>query len=208
MDEFNTGYDRCSIQGQEMNGDEETDRSRDRRVGCDGRRVPTGSPALEVKPGSTVTLQKKDGVTVVGPPCRGQAGTPRRRNPTGRTEVRRAEVTTLKTDSTSALNDATAPAVQPVGSTGRESGPAVVPAANAAEAPKAGSDDPAAGPRALPEYREVTLPAGTVLPVELTTRVGSEIEQRRGRGSRHAAPCGRASAACRPSLRGRPSSAT
>jgi hypothetical protein len=137
--------------------------------------------ALEVKPGSTVTLQKKDGVTVSG---RLVAVKPEHlvvETRTGRQEVRRTDVTTLKTDSTTTLSDATAPAVQPVGLTGREPGPVTAPAANAA--PAAGAVNPPTPPDAdphrtaasLPEYREVTLPAGTVLPVELTTRVGSDI---------------------------------
>ena len=67
------------------------------------------------------------------------------------------------------------PAVQPVGSTGREPGDAVVPAVNAGDAPRADGDDANRRASSVPEYREVTLPAGTVLPVELTTRVGSEI---------------------------------
>jgi hypothetical protein len=139
-------------------------------VGCsDGR------AALEVKPGSTVTLQKKDGVTVSGRLVEVKPEHLVVETRTGRTEVRRAEVTTIKTDSTSALNDATAPAVQAVGSTGREAGTGVVPAAITADAPRAGSDDPDRRAASLPAFREVTLPAGTVLPVELTTRVGSEI---------------------------------
>ena len=136
-------------------------------VGCSD-----GHAALEVKPGSTVTLQKKDGVTVSGRLIEVKPEHLVVETRTGRTEVRRAEVTTLKTDSTSALNDVSAPAVQPVGSTGRELATGVVPAVNA---PKADGEDPDRGAASLPEFREVTLPAGTVLPVELTTRVGSEI---------------------------------
>jgi hypothetical protein len=128
-------------------------------VGCSDERS-----ALEVKPGSTVTLQKKDGVTVSGRLIEVKPEHLVVETRTGRVEVRRAEVAALKTDSTAALNDVTAPAVQPVGSTGREAGAGVAPAANAGETPAAHDD-----------YREVTLPAGTILPVELTTRVGSEI---------------------------------
>jgi hypothetical protein len=112
-----------------------------------------GHAALEVKPGSTVTLQKKDGVTVSGRLLEVKPEHLVIETRTGRAEVARADVTTLKTDSTMTLNDTRVPAIQPVGSTAAEA-PAVTPAAI--------------------EYREVTLPAGTVLPVELTTRVGSE----------------------------------
>ena len=137
-------------------------------VGCsDGR------SALEVKPGSAVTLRTKDGVTVSGRLIEVKPEHLVVETRTGRTEVRRAEVTALKTDS--ALNDVAVPAVQPVGSTGRQPGDAVVPAVNAGDAPTADGDDANRRASRVPEYREVTLPAGTVLPVELTTRVGSEI---------------------------------
>ena len=137
-------------------------------VGCsDGR------SALEVKPGSAVTLQTKDGVTVSGRLIEVKPEHLVVETRTGRTEVRRAEVTALKTDS--ALNDVAVPAVQPVGSAGRRPGDAVVPAVNAGDAPRADGDDANRRASRVPEYREVTLPAGTVLPVELTTRVGSEI---------------------------------
>ena len=72
-------------------------------------------------------------------------------------------------------HDVAVPAVQPVGSAGRRPGDAVVPAVNAGDAPTADGDDANRRASRVPEYREVTLPAGTVLPVELTTRVGSEI---------------------------------
>jgi hypothetical protein len=139
-------------------------------VGCsDGR------SALEVKPGSSVTLQKKDGVTVSGRLIEVKPEHLVVETRTGRTEVRRAEVTTLRTDSASALNDVAAPAVQPVGSIGRGPGDTVVPAVNTGDAAKADGDDASRRAATGPDYREVTLPAGTVLPVELTTRVGSEI---------------------------------
>jgi hypothetical protein len=131
-----------------------------------------GHAALEVKPGSTVTLQKKDGVTVSGRLIEVKPEHLVLETRTGRTEVPRADVTTLKTDSTTALNDAAVPAVQPVGSMGNEA-PAVTPAANVS-APAAADAAERTSERAT-EYREVTVPAGTVLPVELTTRVGSEV---------------------------------
>jgi hypothetical protein len=132
-----------------------------------------GHAALEVKPGSTVTLQKKDGVTVSGRliEVKPEHLVVETRN--GRTEVPRADVTTLKTDSTMALNDTAVPAVQPIASTVSEA-PAATPAANVAEAPMSAGDDERKSGRTT-EYREITLPAGTVLPVELTTRVGSAV---------------------------------
>ena len=66
-------------------------------VGCSDERS-----ALEVKPGSTVTLQKKDGVTVSGRLIEVKPEHLVVETRTGRTEVRRADVTALRTDSTSA----------------------------------------------------------------------------------------------------------
>src|SRR5688572_25049059 len=62
--------------------------------------------ALEVRPGSTVTLQKKDGVTVSGRLLEVKPEHLVVETRTGRTEVRRADVTTLKTDSTTTLSEA------------------------------------------------------------------------------------------------------
>jgi hypothetical protein len=138
-------------------------------VGCsDGR------PALEVKPGSTVTLQKKDGATVSGRLIEVKPEHLVVETRTGRTQVYRADVAALKTDSGSTLSDVAAPAVEAVGSTGRKAGAEVVPAVNASE-PSRGDDDSSSRTVGLPAHREVTLPAGTILPVELTTRVGSGI---------------------------------
>ena len=64
-----------------------------------------GHAALEVKPGSAVTLQKKDGVTVSGRLIEVRPEHLVVETRTGRTEVRRADVTALKTDSTLTLNE-------------------------------------------------------------------------------------------------------
>ena len=130
-----------------------------------------GHSALEVKPGSTVSLQKKDGVTVSGRLIEVRPEHLVVETSSGRTEVARADVTSIKTES-AAVNDARVEPTAPVGSAGAAT-PAATPAANFAPAP-----DPTAEQRKTAgtvEYREITLPAGTVLPVELTTRVGSEI---------------------------------
>jgi hypothetical protein len=131
-----------------------------------------GHAALEVKPGSAVTLQKKDGVTISGRLIEVKPEHLVVETRTGRTEVKRADVTALRTDSTMALND---PGVrtEPVGSTGSDA-PAVTPAANVSS-PSGADEDGERRSAGATEYREVTLPAGTVLPVELTTRVGSEV---------------------------------
>jgi hypothetical protein len=127
-----------------------------------------------VKPGSSVTLQKKDGVTVSGRLVEVRPEHLVVETRTGRTEVRRADVTALKTDSTAPLNSAAPQPLEPVGSSGREPGTSPVTAVHGGETPRV-EDDSSRRAAPVPAYREVTLPAGTVLPVELTTRVGSEI---------------------------------
>jgi hypothetical protein len=121
---------------------------------------------LEVKPGSTVTLQKKDGVTLSGRLVEVKPEHLVIETASGRAEVRRAEVTALKTDSALVSSQPAPAAVKPVGSTGVE-------AARLSEASSASDPEKRSTARAA-EYREVTLPAGTVLPVELTTGVGSD----------------------------------
>jgi hypothetical protein len=115
---------------------------------------------LEIQPGSTVTVEKKDGVTVAGRLVEVQPEHVVVETSTGKRQIARAEISSLRTD---------APLTAP---------PAADPlAVNAAPAPSATEGSAAAGNQArphVPEYREVTLPAGTVLPVELTTAVGSD----------------------------------
>ena len=123
------------------------------------------TPTLEVKPGSTVTLQKKDGVTVSGRLVEVKPEHLVVETGKGRAEVRRADVTALKTDSALVSSEPAPAGLTPVGSTG-------VDTARTAEAGSARDPQKRAGGAA--EYREVTLPAGTVLPVELTTSVGSD----------------------------------
>ena len=61
----------------------------------------------------------------------------------------------------------------PVGSTGTASAPADDRTAAAARSAATAADRPAEAAR-VPAYREVTIPAGTILPVELTTAVASD----------------------------------
>jgi hypothetical protein len=124
------------------------------------------NPTLEVKPGSTVTLQKKDGVTVSGRLVEVKPEHLVVETSGGRAEVRRADVTALKTESALVSTEPAPASLSPVGSTG-------VDTARAAEPASASDPEKRAAGRAA-EYREVTLPAGTVLPVELTTSVGSD----------------------------------
>jgi hypothetical protein len=135
-------------------------------AGCSQDRAPS----LEVRPGSTVSLQKKDGVTVSGRLIEVKPEHLVLETSSGRTEVRRADVATLKSESTAAVNDVRSSSDQPVGSMGSAARPPVelVNATREVE-----SADPEKNVRKSVEYREVTLPAGTVLPIALTTTVGS-----------------------------------
>jgi hypothetical protein len=132
------------------------------------------SASLEIKPGSTVTLEKKDGVVVAGRLVEVKPEHVVVETAGGRREIARADIASLRADTAVT----TAPAL-----------PAATPSSASSSAPAAGSTSAsgrpvgsagsasaaASDPRpAVPEYREVTLPAGTVLPVELTTAVGSD----------------------------------
>src|SRR5215217_4224980 len=128
------------------------------------------SASLEVRPGSTVSLQKKDGVTVSGRLIEVKPEYLVVETSGGRTEVRRADVAALKSESTAAVNDVRRSSDQPVGSMGTAGRSAV---ALAKASPEAENADPEKRASKSVEYREVTLPAGTVLPVELKTSVGS-----------------------------------
>ncbi len=119
------------------------------------------SASLEIKPGSAVSVEKKDGVVVVGRLIEVKPEHVVLDTASGRKQIARADISTFRADAASV----SAP-VQPAGT------------ALAAERP-AGSDAPASAaekpaPAPVAEYREVTLPAGTVLPVELTTAVASD----------------------------------
>ena len=106
--------------------------------------------ALEVTKGSDVTLQKKDGVTVAGRLVEVDRDRVVVEKPNGeKTPVARAEIASVRADVKT---------------------PEPAPSAPAAERAAAPAErvDPA------PEYREITIPAGTVLPVELQTAVASD----------------------------------
>jgi hypothetical protein len=117
------------------------------------------SASLEIKPGNTVSVERKDGVVVVGRLVEVKAEHVVVDTSTGRKEIARADISTFRADATAV----SAPA-QPVGT---------ALAAERSEASAAAKAAPS-GAAAVPEYREVTLPAGTILPVELTTAVASD----------------------------------
>jgi hypothetical protein len=117
----------------------------------------SNTEALEIPKGSDVTVQKRDGVQVAGRLVEVQSRDVVLEARDGqRIQVRRADIESVK-----AVPRAEAPAA---------------PAAQPAEAKDAAA--PANPLKKMfdrePEYREVTVPAGTVLPVELATAVGSD----------------------------------
>jgi hypothetical protein len=119
--------------------------------------------ALEIEPGSAVTLEKKDGVKIAGRLVEVRPEHVIVENRDGaRTSVPRTEIAALRTESVAPATRPPAATDAPVGSTGSTAAPADVAKAGGA----------ALDPR--PKYREVTIPAGTTLPVELRTSVSSD----------------------------------
>jgi hypothetical protein len=113
---------------------------------------------LEIKAGSTVSLEKKDGVIVSGRLVEVKPEHVVVDTAAGRKQIARADISTFRADAT-----AVSASAQPAGT------------ALAAERPAESTAAASAAPApAVAEYREVTLPAGTVLPVELTTAVASD----------------------------------
>ena len=122
------------------------------------------SASLEIKAGSTVSLEKKDGVVVSGRLVEVKPEHVVVDTAAGRKQIARADISTFRADTTAVSSPA-----QPAGTALAAERP------GASDAPAAGSSAASAAPAAaVPEYREVTLPAGTVLPVELTTAVASD----------------------------------
>ena len=122
------------------------------------------SASLEIKPGNTVSVEKKDGVVVVGRLVEVKPEHVTVDTSTGRREIARSDISTFRADASAVSTPA-----QPAGTAlaAERSG------SSAAPMPAPSSAAPASE-AAAPEYREVTLPAGTVLPVELTTAVASD----------------------------------
>lgn len=118
-----------------------------------------GQAAYEVPAGSDVTVQKKDGVTVSGRLVEVQAERVVVEAPDGgRTIVRRSDISSLR-------------------AAAKPSEPVAADRATLPEPPVREAGAPKAPERVFdrrPEYREVTVPAGTVLPLELTSTVASD----------------------------------
>jgi hypothetical protein len=131
--------------------------------------------ALEVKAGSDVTLQKRDGVTVNGRLVEAKGDRVVIENRDGvKTQVARTDIQSLR--ATPVASD-TREADRPVGSTGTlDESAAPTRDRNASASATRGSDprdtEPARDISSV-EYREVTVPAGTVLPLELKSTVSS-----------------------------------
>lgn len=117
----------------------------------------SNTQALEIPTGTDVTVQKRDGVQIAGRLVEVQSKDVILEARDGqRIQVRRADIESVKA--------ATPP--EAAATTG---------AAEAATKPAEASDNPLKKMFDRgPEYREVTVPAGTVLPVELATAVGSD----------------------------------
>lgn len=118
---------------------------------------------LEIPKGSDVTVQKRDGVQVSGRLVEVQPKEIILESRDGsKIQVPRADIESVK---------ATPREAQPTE-------PAPVPTTGATDTTAARDKDTASPLKKLfdrgPEYREITVPAGTVLPVELTTAVGSD----------------------------------
>ena len=145
-------------------------------AGCS--REPEG---LQIATGTEVALEKNDGVTVSGRLVEVRPQEVVLEATDGqRTRVPRTEIKALRTASI-------APAATPQPSAGAPSQPAtpgIVPPSSAGNARAAAPPElpaPAApatpAPPPAPTYREITIPAGTVLPIALRTTVGSETSK-------------------------------
>ena len=120
--------------------------------------------SLEIKAGSAVSLEKKDGVVVSGRLVEVKPEHVVVDTAAGRKQIARADISTFRADATAVSSPA-----QPAGTA------LAAERSGASDALATGSSAASAAPApAVPEYREVTLPAGTVLPVELTTAVASD----------------------------------
>jgi hypothetical protein len=121
---------------------------------------------LEIPTGSDVSVQKHDGVNVTGRlvEVKPDQIVVETRDGT-KIQVPRAQIATLR-----AITTEPAKSQSPAGAVATTGAPAAAP-----EADKAGSPGTVAKMfERKPEYREVTVPAGTVLSLELTTPVSSD----------------------------------
>jgi hypothetical protein len=150
--------------------------------GCGGRNT------FDIPPGSDVTVEKTDGVTVAGRLVEVKPEQVILESRDGvKTPVPRAQIASIRATVASAASTDRAR------TTGTPPAPATqeAPAAPAAPEPETKTADtpndeklayakgaaPAAPSERKPEFREVTLPAGTALTIQLTTMVGSDTSR-------------------------------
>lgn len=133
----------------------------------------TKDAGFDVPKGSQVSIEKKDGVTVVGRLVDVKADQVVLELADGGTRtVPRADITSLRA-TTLANASKPADAIPAVGTGGDVKPPASAPEQKAAPAPDAKAEDGQKQNR-VSEYREVTIPSGTMLPLELKTSVASD----------------------------------
>ena len=133
-------------------------------IGCS-----KSSASFEIPAGTEVSVEKRDGVKVSGKLVEVQPQEVVLESPGGeRTRVRRSEIATLVAVTPKAP-EAPAPPTAPAAA---DRGDNTKPPADKPVVPA-----PPSASASLPEFREVTVPAGTVLPVELRTAVGSETSK-------------------------------
>jgi hypothetical protein len=125
--------------------------------------------ALSIPTGSQVSVEKSDGVKVEGKLVEVTRDRVIVEQPTGqRTTVSRGDISAIRTAgmpaaSAGAADNPRSAEAAPVGSTGTASG--------------SESSNPIRKMFGGEKFREVTIPAGTVLPVDLETSVGSDISR-------------------------------
>ena len=145
-------------------------------IGCS-----SPSAGFEIPAGTEVSVEKRDGVKVSGKLIEVQPQEVVLESPGGeRTRVRRSEIATLHAVTPKAPAPPAAPPAPEAPARDDGARPSAYAKATAdkpaAEGP-APRPDSARAPADKPEFREVTIPAGTVLPVELRTTVGSETSK-------------------------------
>jgi len=120
---------------------------------------------FDIPTGSDVTVQKKDGVEVVGRLVEVKADQVVLQLAGGGTStVSRSDIASVKQ-------------VHASTSTADTKAPAAAEPASVAADPKASAAATGSAASRTPEFREVTIPAGTVLPLELKTSVSSDASQ-------------------------------
>jgi hypothetical protein len=124
---------------------------------------------LEIEPGTPVTLQRTDGVKVEGRLVEVQPGQIVVETAGGKKTVRRTDIAALS--ARDLVAPAAAPAPERPGTTAALAPPSGV--TSDSSGAQGTTSVPAPAP-AAPRFREVTIPAGTVLPVEMRTAVSSD----------------------------------